>query len=322
VCYNNFTVKIFVLDVNTVSYGDISFDEIASLGETFYFNALSPKEIARECAEAEALLINKTAITEDILSHMPRLKYIGAFATGYNNVDLAACKKRGITFCNAPAYSTHAVAQHAISLMLSFAGNTHKYIASVKRGDWMASDSFSYYAYPQYEVFDKTFAVIGYGEIGKATAKIADAMGMNVIVNTRAKPVNCPYKVVSLKEAFSEADYLSLHCPLNDETREIINKESLSLMKKTAVIINTARGGLINESDLAFALNCGKIRGACLDVVVKEPMAEDNPLYKADNCIITPHVAWLPVETRIRLVHTVAENLRAYLSGRPKNVIV
>jgi len=314
-------MKIVVLDRNTVSYGDINFGEIEALGETTYFDKLPPEKTVECCAGADAVLINKTVITREVISALPTLKYIGAFATGYNNVDIAACAERGVTFCNAPAYSTHAVAQHAISLMLCFAGNTHKYINSVEQGDWIASDSFSYYAFPQYEVFGKTFAVIGFGEIGRATAKIAAALGMKVIVHTRTKPKNCEYEVVPREEAFKRADYLSLHCPLNDGTREIINENTLALMKNSAVIINTARGGLINERDLFSALNGGKIRGACLDVVAIEPMQKDNPLFGAKNCLITPHVAWLPVETRQRLVHTVAENLKAYIAGKPINVI-
>lgn len=320
-CYSIVTMKIFILDKDTVSYGDVGFEEIEALGNVTYFNKLPSEEIIERCQGAEAILVNKSAMTEKIISSIPTLKYIGAFATGYNNIDLPACKKYGVTFCNAPAYSTHAVAQHAISLMLSFAGNTHRYIASVKNGDWILSDGFSYYAYPQYEVFEKTFAVIGYGEIGKAAAKIAEALGMRVIVNTRTKPKDCPFEVVSLSTVLKEADYLSLHCPLNKDTAEIINKHSLSLMKKNAVIINTARGGLINENDLAEALKSGALRGACLDVAAKEPMSADNPLYKLDNCIITPHVAWLPVETRERLIHVVADNLKAFINGTPKNVI-
>lgn len=314
-------MKIFILDKNTVSFGDVNFKEIEELGKVTYFNKLPPEEIIERCRGAEAILVNKSVMSEEIISAIPTLKYIGSFATGYNNIDLAACKKYGVTFCNAPAYSTHAVAQHAISLMLSFAGNTHRYISSVKNGDWILSDSFSYYAYPQYEVYGKTFAVIGYGEIGRAAAKIAEALGMNVIVNTRTVPKNCPYEVVPKEEAFKRADYLSLHCPLTEETKEIVNKKSLSLMKNSAVIINTARGGLINEKDLAEALKDGKIRGACLDVAAKEPMSADNPLYKLNNCIITPHVAWLPVETRERLIHTVADNLKSFINGAPKNVI-
>lgn len=314
-------MKIVVLDKDTVSYGDIDFGEINALGETVYFNKLPPEKTVECCRGAEALLINKTVITRDVIRALPTLKYIGAFATGYNNVDISACNEFGITFCNAPAYSTHAVAQHAISLMLCFAGNTHKYIASVEKGDWIASDSFSYYAFEQWEVYGKTFAIVGFGEIGKATAKIASALGMNVIIYTRTPPKECEYEIVSCEEAFRRADYLSLHCPLNEGTREIINSATLSLMKKNAVIINTARGGLVNEKDLASALNGGRIRGACLDVVAIEPMRSDNPLFGAKNCLITPHVAWLPVETRQRLVHTVAENLKAYIAGTPINVI-
>lgn len=315
-------MKIVILDKNTVSYGDVGFEEIDALGETTYFNRLPHDKVVGACAGAEAVLINKTELTRDVISSLPSLKYIGTFATGYNNVDLAACKEKGVTLCNAPAYSTHAVAQHAIALMLCFAGNTHRYISSVAEGAWISSENFSYYAFPQYEVYGKTFAVIGYGEIGRATAKIAEALGMNVIVSTRTPPKDCPYELVTKAEAFKRADYLSLHCPLNEGTKLMINKDTIALMKGSAVIINTARGGLIDEEALSSALNGGRLRGACLDVLSKEPMAENNPMYKAKNCLITPHVAWLPVETRKRLISTVAQNLKAYIEGRPINVII
>lgn len=314
-------MKITVLDKNTVSYGDVDFGEIDALGTVTYFDKISEEEIIENCKETEALLINKSAVTKKIVSALPSLKYVGSFATGYNNIDIKACADFGVTFCNAPAYSTHAVAQHAIALMLCFAGNVDRYVSSVKNGDWIASDNFSYYAYPQSEVYGKTFAVVGFGEIGKAAAKIADALGMKVIVYTRTFPKDCPYEVVSKEEVFKRADYLSLHCPLNDGTKEIINEQNISLMKKRAVIINTARGGLINEDDLSSALKEGRIRGACLDVAAKEPMAKDNKLYKLDNCIITPHIAWLPVETRQRLISVVANNLKAFINGSPINVI-
>ena len=314
-------MKITLLDQNTVSYGDIDFSEILSLGEVSCFDRPPEEKVLAACKGAQAVLVNKTEMTGEIISALPDLKYIGTFATGYNNVDLSACKKYGVTLCNAPSYSTNAVAQHTVSLMLLAAGNTHRYAESVKRGDWTQSENFTYYAFPQYEVYGKTFGIFGYGEIGKAVAKIASALGMQVIVCTRRQPKDCPYPVVEKQELFRKSDYLSLHCPLTDETKALVNEEALSWMKPSAVLINTARGGLIDERALAAALQKGALRAACLDVVAQEPMRKDCPLLGLPNVIVTPHVAWAPAETRQRLVSIVADNLRAFQQGRPVNVI-
>lgn len=315
-------MNIALLDKNTVSYGDVDFSEIEALGSVSCFERLPDEdEVIRACRGAEAVLVNKTEMNEKVISSLPSLKYIGAFATGYNNIDLEACEKYGVTFCNAPAYSTHAVAQHAISLMLMQAGNTHRYAKSVSDGDWTQSDGFSYYAFPQYEVYGKAFGVFGFGEIGRATAKIAKALGMEILVHTRTIPENCPYELVEKDELFRRSDYLSLHCPLNEQTEKLVGEYALSLMKPTAVLVNTSRGGLIDEPALAAALKGGRLRAACLDVAAKEPMRADNPLLGLENCIITPHVAWAPVETRQRLVSVVAKNLEAFIKGSPINVI-
>lgn len=321
-CYTFTMMKIILLDQNTVNYGDIDFSEIYALGEVTSFNRMPQEELPSACAGAEALLINKAEITRELLSALPSLRYVGAFATGYNNVDLAACKEFGVTFANAPSYSTNAVAQHTLSLLLMCVGSTHRYAESVARGDWLKSDAFSYYAFPQEEVFNKTFGVLGYGEIGKAVAKICDAFGMKVLIFSRTPPKDCPYEVVTKEELFSRSDYLSLHCPLTEETKEIVNERTLSLMKPSAVLLNTARGGLIDEAALSNALRSGKLRFACLDVVSKEPMEKGNPLFGLENVLITPHVAWAPKETRQRLVSLVAANLKAFLLGKPQNVIV
>ncbi len=314
-------MKIVVLDFNTVSYGDVDFSSIERLGEVIYYNKVEEDEIVPLCKGADAVLVNKAEMTRDIISALPDLKYIGAFATGYNNVDIKACNDFNVTCCNAPSYSTNAVAQHAIALMLMSAGSVNEYSESVKRGDWIKSSAFSYYIYPQYEVFDKTFGVFGYGEIGKATAKIADALGMKVIVYSRRREKDCPYEYVEFDELFKRSDFLSLHCPLNEGTKGVINERTLSLMKSSATLINTARGGLIDENALKNALEEGRLRAACLDVIVKEPMSENCPLFNVKNCIITPHVAWASVETRQRLVELVAENLKKFIEGNPQNVI-
>lgn len=308
--------------MDTVSYGnDISFKDVEALGETIFSDAKTPDEVIKSCRGATAVLVNKTEMSEYVISRLPDLKYIGAFATGYNNIDLAACKKHGVTFCNAPDYSTSAVAQHTIGLLLSAAGALPQYIDSVKRGDWVKSTGFSYYAYPMHEVNGKTLGIFGFGNIGNRVAKIADALGMNVIFCNRSSKPNAPYEQVSADELFVRSDYVSLHCPLTKETEKTINERTLALMKSTAVLINTARGGLTDEFALAKALNEGKIAGACLDVLTKEPMDENNPLRNAKHCLITPHAAWLPQETRQALEVLVAENLKSFLDGRPKNVI-
>lgn len=308
--------------MNTVSYdNDVDFKEIEKLGEVRYADPETKEELIEACKDADAVLVNKVMMDEYVVSRLPRLKYIGVFATGYNNLDLAACKARGIVCCNAPGYSTNAVAQHAIGMLLAAAGSFPLYFASVRRGDWTKVKDFTYHTYPTFEVAGSTLGIIGYGNIGKRVAGIARAMDMKVIVNTRSKIEDEGIEQVTTEEIFRRSDFLSLHCPLNDSTREIVNANTLSLMKPTAAIINTARGGLINEPDMAGALRTGKIRCLFADTVAVEPMPLDNPLYRLENCFITPHTAWLAANTRQKLVSTVADNLRAFLNGAPKNVI-
>lgn len=314
-------MKITVLDTCTLSNGDLDFSDLDALGEVRYADILSESEIIANYADTEAFLINKTEITKSLLSACPALRYVGTFATGYNNVDLAACKEHNVTVCNVPGYSTRAVAQHTMALLLLAAGNTDRYIESVREGGWLNSKTFSYFPFPMAELCGKTLGILGYGAIGQAVAKIGEALGMQIIVHTRT-PKDMPFPAVSLQDLLRRSDYLSLHCNLNESNREILNKTTLSLMKPTAVIINTARGGLINESDLAAALNEGRIGGACLDVLTKEPMEKDNPLLFAKHCRITPHIAWAPPETRRRLVKLVAENVRQFLNGTPIHKIV
>ena len=308
--------------MQTVSFNDdISFQDVEALGEVVYVTHETQEELIAACQGAQAVLVNKAQMSEYVISRLPDLKYIGVFATGYNNVDIAACKKYGVTCCNAPDYSTNAVAQHAIGLLLSQAGSLPQYFASVEKGDWLKSKGFCYYAYPMHEVYGKTLGILGYGNIGKKVAKIADALGMKVVFHNRSKVENAPFEQVELSELFTRSDYLTLHCPLTERTEKIINEKTLSLMKNTAVLINTARGGLIDEIALAHALNCGKIAGACLDVLAQEPMREDCPLKNVQNCLITPHAAWLPQETRQTLEVLVAENLKNFLAGKPQNVV-
>jgi glycerate dehydrogenase len=314
-------VKITLVDLNTVSNGDIDFDGLKRLGDVTAYGVLSPEELAEATKESEVLLVNKAEVSRRLLEQCHRLKYVGTFSTGYNNVDLAACRDYGVTACNVPDYSTHAVSQHVFALLLQFFGKTDLYTNSVKRGDWVNSKTFCYMPWQTSELFGKTFGVFGYGNIGKATAKISEAFGMNVLVHSAHRHPDCPYPQVDEEELFKSCDILSLHCPLNEQTKTIVNERTLTLMKKSAVLVNTARGGLIDEEALSVALKEGKIAGACLDVLTKEPMQKDNPLFNAPNCLITPHVAWIPQETRQRLADIVAQNLEMFLKGTPQNVI-
>lgn len=308
--------------INTSGLGkETDLSGFEKLGDTVYFEEVEREELFRLASDCDAIIINKVVVDESLLSACPKLKYVGVFATGYNVVDIDACNRRGITVCNVPDYSTKAVAQHVFALLLNFLGAIDKYTSSVAAGDWIKSKSFTYNLCPTYELYGKTFGIYGYGNIGKAVAKIADAFGAKVIICTRTQPKNCPYPLVSKEEIFKESDILSLHCPMTEATANLINENTLSLMKKTAVLINTARGGLVDEAALANALNSGKIAGACADTVLAEPMKADNPLLHAKNCYITPHIAWTPVETKARLVEIAYENLRSFIEGNPKNAV-
>lgn len=314
-------LKIVSVDTNTVSYNDIDLSPIEALGDARFYGILTPGELAAAAKDADVLLVNKADVTRELISACPRLKYVGTYSTGFNNIDTAALKERGIVACNVPGYSTAAVCQHVFALMLMFAGKTDRYAASVAAGEWVKSKSFCYFPWHMTEICGKTMGVYGYGSIGRAVARAAEGFGMNVIVHSRTRSEDCPYEYVGSDEIFSRSDFLSFHCPLNEQTRGIINARTLSLMKPSAVIINTARGALADERALASALNEGLIAGACLDVLSTEPMTADCPLIGAKNCIITPHIAWGAQETRTRLVGIVAENLAAFLRGCPQNRI-
>lgn len=309
------------INTSGMDNGDIDFSDFERLGEVKYFGELSRGELFRLAADCDAIVVNKVIVDGELLAACPKIRYVGTFATGYNVVDVAACRARGVTVCNVPDYSTYAVAQHVFALLLSLYGHVSEYTSSVAAGDWVKSKTFCYFPWPTVELYGKTFGVYGYGNIGRRVAEIAAALGAKVVVCTRRPPENCPYPLVSADELFATADVLSLHCPLTEQTKELINKNTLSQMKRTAVLVNTARGGLVDEAALAAALNAGELAGACLDTVAVEPMRADNPLLHAKNCLITPHVAWVALETRTRLVGLAADNLRAFLDGKPKNVV-
>ncbi len=314
-------MKIVIPDWDTVSADDVGFSIFSKYGEVTCCGPTLPEEAADKIGDAEIVLCNKTPITAEVIAKCPNLRYIGLFATGYNNIDLKAATERGIVVCNAGEYSTQAVVQHTFALLLALAGNLINYHNSVCDGAWMRSETFSWFPHPVHELWGKTMSIIGYGSIGRAVAKVADAFGMKVVVSTRTMPENCPYPVVSMEEAFRQADVLSIHCPLNEQTAHLIRRKTLAWMKPTAFLINTARGGIVREADLAEALNSGAIAGAGLDVLDQEPMSPDTPLKNAKHCLITPHIAWSPLETRQRLIGIVAENLEAFLAGTPKNQV-
>lgn len=315
-------INIVILDSETVTRGDVSLDGIASLGQTRVYGFTPNDRIAETIGDADAVICNKCLITEEVFERCKNLKYVGLFATGYNNVDLEAASRHGAVVCNVPSYSTNAVAQHTFAFILDHYNKVSRYAKTVDEGDWVNYKLFSYFYIPTAELAGRTLGIVGYGDIGRKTAEIARAFGMNVITHTRSpQKVTDGTKVCSLEELLRGSDAVSLHCPLTAENEKMINAETLSLMKPTALLINTARGGLIDEQALAEALNGGVIAAACLDTLTYEPMRADCPLRGAKNCTITPHIAWAPTETRIRLLGEVAENLRSWLAGEPRNAV-
>ena len=313
-------LRIAVLDRCTVTNGDISFAPMEAVGEITYYDVLPPEKIAEAIGDRDAVVVNKANITAQIMDACPNLKFIGLFATGYNNIDTVAAAQRGIVVCNVPGYSTRSVAQHTLALMLHFASRVDEYAASVARGDWANAAIFSYLSFPSRELAGQTLGIYGYGNIGREVAKIALAFGMKVIATVRTpRDAEAGVEYVSTEELFARSDYLSLHCPLTEQTRHLVNAQTLSLMKPTAYIINTARGGVIEEEALVDALNSGRLAGAGIDVLDREPMRPGHPYLTAKNCYITPHVAWGTIDARTRLIDMVADNLRAFEAGKPIN---
>lgn len=316
-------MKIVILDGYAMNPGDLSWEQLKTLGEVQLYDRTSFSEVTDRIKEAEIVLTNKVVLNATAIQEAVNLKYIGVMATGVNVVDIEAAKAKGITVTNIPAYSTDSVAQLTFSLLLELANHVQAHAESVAQGDWVKSEDFSYLIAPQTELKGKTLALIGFGKIGQAVARIGLAFGMQVIA-AHHHPKRDAMKGVSFVEeerCFREADFLSLHCPLNAANKGFVNKEQLKLMKSSAFIINTARGPLINEADLAETLNEEKISGAALDVLSTEPPSEDNPLLKAKNCIITPHIAWSTLEARTRLMNTVVDNIRHWQAGAVVNEV-
>lgn len=314
-------MKITVLDRNTVTMGDLDFGPLERLGEVSYFDALPADEVVSACRGADAVIINKAKITREVIEALPDLKYIGLFATGYNNVDCAAAREHGIDVVNAPGYSTDSVAQLVFAFILSFATSISEYDRSVHRGEWVYSKTFAYFPYRLTELAGKTLGVVGFGAIGRKVATIGSSLGMRVIIHSRRLYDDCVYEQVGKEQLFRESDFLSLNCPLNPGTAKFVSKETLSLMKPTAFIINTARGGVIDSEALAEALDSNVIAGAGIDVLENEPMRGDDPLRTAKNCMITPHIAWASKEARERLIVMVTESLGLWLKGEKRFVV-
>ncbi len=314
-------MKICVLDTNTVTNGDVSLKPLEQFGQVEYHDMLPTEKVIEAVGNSDAIICNKTRITAEIMDACPNLRFITLFATGYNNIDIEAAKSRGIIVSNTPDYSTSSVAQHTFAMILELAENLSLYNASVKRGDWVKSKKFCYFSYPFIELSGKTLGIIGFGTIGRAVAKIALSFGMRVVANARTPKKAEGVEFTSKEEVLKNADFLSLHCPLTAETAGLINRETLALMKPTAFLINTARGGVVEEAALCEALKNGIIAGAAIDVLDQEPMYDNHPYLGCPNIIITPHVAWAAVESRTRLISRVADNLSAFISGNPINVV-
>lgn len=312
-------MNIVVLDGFTMNPGDLSWNELEKLGTLKVYDRTSPEQLLERAADAEAVLTNKTVLNAAALRNMPKLKYVGVLATGYNVVDIAVAKELGIVVTNIPAYSTESVAQMVFAHILNITHSVGRYAEEAHAGVWSRQADFSYTNSPLMELYGKKIGIIGFGNTGSATARIARAFGMEVLVYTSKPQSALPEgmtKAASVEEIFSSSDIVSLHCPLNDKTAEIVNAHHLSLMKESAILINTGRGGLVNENDLAEALKAHRIKAAGLDVMVNEPPMENNPLLGLDNCFITPHIAWATYEARTRLMNQTVMNLKSFIEGK------
>lgn len=303
-------MKLTVLDGHSINPGDLSWAPIEALGEFTPFERTKPDEILARIRDCEGFFVSKCKITREILKQCPKLKFIGVTATGYDNVDMQAAKELGIAVCHVPAYSTEAVAQHVFALILELTNRVGSYNASVQVGKWYESPDFTFIEEPLSLLDGKSLGIIGYGNIGKRVGRIAEAFGMKVNVYSKDA------------EAAVTSDFLTLHCPLTAENKGLINTDFISRMKDGAILINTARGALVNEEDLASALKSGKLAAAAVDVISQEPPARPHPLIGLPNCILTPHNAWMPKETRQKVIDTCAANLQSFLEGGSLNRIV
>lgn len=315
-------MKIVILDAYAANPGDLSWDEFAALGELTVYDRTAQEDAAARIGDAEVVFINKVRLTDEIFAACPNLKLVSILATGYNIVDLAAAKRRGITVCNVPGYSTRAVVQMTFALLLEICQKVGLHSGAVHTGRWQTCPDFCFWDRPLIELDGKTMGIVGYGAIGSAVGTVAQALGMKLLVTARhEKPVPEGARFVSLPELLAQSDVVSLHCPQTAENARMIDAGALAQMKDGAILLNTARGGLLDEQAVADALRSGKLLAAGMDVVSAEPIRADNPLLTAPNCFLTPHIAWAPLETRRRLQAISAENLRAFLAGKPQNVV-
>ena len=317
-------MKIVILDGYTANPGDLSWDEFNTFGDVEIFERTGVNEMVGRLRGAAIALTNKAVINRQILSALPDLRYIGVTATGYNIVDVQAARERGVVVCNVPEYSTQDVAQAVFALILELTNRTGHHAATVREGRWSRSKDFCYWDYPLIALEGRTLGIIGYGRIGRAVGCIGQAFGMKILATRRSasnNDGNDGVQYVDLETLLRESDVVTLHCPLTPESERMVNAKFLAKMKRTASLINTARGGLVDEAALAEALNQGVIAGAGLDVLSAEPPLPDNPLLNAKNCIITPHIAWATKNARERLLKISAENIRAWLEGKPQNVV-
>ncbi len=314
-------MKIVILDAQTITKGDISLKPLEKFGEVVTYNLTSYEDIAQRIKNADAVICNKTVLDSSNMKDAKNLRYIGLFATGYNNIDIDYCKKAGITVCNAGSYSTNAVAQHTFALILEHYSNVGRYSDFCHSGGWQTAETFSPFVFPLSEVAGKTIGIVGFGAIGQAVAKIAQAFSMKVLAYNRSKKSCDGVDFVDLDTLLSESDIVTVHCPLNDESSGMFSSDTFSKMKKGAFFVNTARGGVMVESDLIDALESEHLSGAAVDVLSTEPMSKDSKLPHTKNLIITPHIAWAPNETRERLIDIVCDNIECYIFGTPKNVV-
>ena len=322
-------MKIVILDGSAANPGDISWGRLEDLGEVIAYDYTSKDQLIERMQDAECAITNKTVFDADAFDKLPNLKYIGVLATGYNVVDLEAARNHGVVVTNVPEYATFATAQMTMALLLELTNLVGLHTKSVMDGEWCRSKQFCYFKAPLTELCGKTFHIIGLGKIGKRVAQMASSFGMNItatphntsLIGTTVDVNGVPVKCLSLEDGIIGANVVSLHCPLTVDTREIINKNTLSLFNRGTLLLNVARGPVINETDVRDALDSGLLGGFGCDVVCVEPMLESNPLLGAPNCVITPHTAWTPVETRIRLIDVAADNLKAFLDGKPINQV-
>ena len=316
-------LKIVILDGYSANPGDLSWKELEQMGEVTVYDRTSPSETIQRAADADIVLTNKVVLDREKIAQLPRLKYIGVLATGYNVVDIEAAHQRGVIVTNVPAYSTESVAQMVFAHLLTVTNRTEHYAIQNRKGRWSSNPDFCYWDFPHMELAEKTFGIVGLGNIGQRVAEIALAFGMKVKAVTSKPAVALPTGIgkADLEELLATSDVVSLHCPLTNRTRHMINPQTLQLMKPSAILINTGRGPLVDDQAVATALAEGRLSAFCADVLTEEPPKADNPLLKQPNAFITPHIAWATNEARTRLLQVVISNVKAFLDGKPQNIV-